>query len=224
MTLDLQAAYDEALGEAITSEIDRNGVQPHEWYVSGRASKAWPNKEDEAWWRHNGPEMLEHYVAWRREHQMRIWETPQGVPAIELDLTTEAFNKFSGGRVPLPGLRAIIDRIFVTDNGEVVIVDLKSGKRLPIRQLGFYKVAVEAIFDIRVSLGAFWDARKGHMTDLIDLSYFTAPVVGKLIEDYVRSVGLGINTPIPSNMCSSCTVRDFCAEYGGKRADEIAPF
>jgi hypothetical protein len=202
-------------------------IPESQWHCTGRATRAYPDKENEAWWLEHGPGMVDSYVEWRRRYGLEIWETPDNRPAIELDLRTPPLSKdnIPGYIGPeLPGLRAIIDRVFVTKNGEPVVVDLKTGQRRPVRQLGFYKVALELVFDVEVVLGAFFKGRDGKMTELLSLSYYTPLVVANLIKDYEAVRATGIRTPIPSNMCTSCTVRDYCAEFGGKKADEVPPF
>ena len=61
-----------------------------EWRAGGRASKDWPNRENENWWSVNGPQMLQAFVDWwEANNNWHIWVTPDGEAAVELDLSGE---------------------------------------------------------------------------------------------------------------------------------------
>lgn len=226
--IDYEGVFATHFQRAVDTEQQFTSTPPQKWHRTGRASKQWPDKEGPEWWAANGPKMLQEYVAWRREFQLPVWVTPEGQPAIELDITTRSLSTVSPRGLPqnLPGLRAIIDRIFVdTETGALVIVDLKTGHRMPIRQLGFYKVAVEMQWpDVRITHGAWWQARKGRMTRLTDLTYYTPTVVAEIVWAYEQQRKVNPLIPSPNQMCSSCTVRQYCAEQGGVKAEDIPPF
>ena len=42
--------------------------------AGGKATKEWPNKEDQAWWLHHGPIMVAQYVAWRDARLAEGWQ------------------------------------------------------------------------------------------------------------------------------------------------------
>lgn len=224
--LDYAAAFTEAFTQAREKEARFTSVPESDWHRSGRASRQWPDKEGEEFWLEQGPLMLERYAEWRREFAIPIWTTPDGEPAIELDITTDSLSTVKGAPADLPALRAIIDRIFVDpDTGELIIVDLKTGKVMPKRQLGFYKVAVEMRYPgIHITKGAWWKARDAAMTDLVDLSYWTPAKVVEIVAAYEAHRKSHLWPPAPNMMCSSCPVRRYCAEQGGDMADEIPPF
>jgi hypothetical protein len=114
--------------------------------VAGRATKLNPNKEDAAWWYEQGSVWTDNYILWRKNNpNWKIWTTPQGAKAIELEL-----NPVISG-VPV---KMFIDRIFEVD-GKLVIVDLKTSRARPQSdlQLGFYKVGVEMMLGVEVNLG-----------------------------------------------------------------------
>ena len=183
-----------------------------EWRASGRASKAYPNKEDEKWWWDNGPGFIEAYRDWRESTPWVIWTTPAGEPAIELDL------KCTFADVPI---RAIIDRCFITPEGELVVVDLKSGASPPQDQglqLGFYASALEVIFGSRPSQAYYWNARKGGLSEPARIDHLTPEYIGSLLKDFLRATEAGIIIPVPSSFCSSCTVRRACPLVNGPEA------
>jgi hypothetical protein len=78
--------------------------------VGGRATKLLPNKEDINFWQISGPMWVEDYIAWRKANtNWKIWTTPDGRPAIELELMPEIAG------VPV---KMVIDRIFEV-NGKI---------------------------------------------------------------------------------------------------------
>jgi len=117
------------------------------WRAGGRATIANPNKEDGDWWQANGLSMVNNWVSFRNaEHNLELWVTPQGVPAIEL-----VFNMNLDGVM----VKGALDRMMVLPNGDLVVLDIKSGARMPSSdfQLGIYAVAMEGVFGIRPKYG-----------------------------------------------------------------------
>lgn len=220
MSLDVKALFREHFEAEVERQKQYADVPPSKWIRTGRASKAWPDKETPEWWLENGPMMVESYVAWRREHQLPLWMTPHGAPGIEIDVEARLDAK-------LPVLRGFVDRVFVdTDTGALVIVDLKFGSMPnPPRQLGIYKVLLEEQFPGTVATyGAYFEGRKGKMSPLTDLSYFTKDVVRDMLTAYVYAAKAPVFVPHPGTMCGSCVVRRYCPEMGGEKADLIPPF
>ena len=62
----LREAFALDLESRIREEEDLFSVPRARFSISGRASKDWPNKEDEAWWKHHGPAMVLNWKSWRR--------------------------------------------------------------------------------------------------------------------------------------------------------------
>jgi len=221
MTLDTKLLFEQHFDAAVREQQEKTSVPTEQWRRTGRATKAYPDKEGPEFWADHGPGMLDGYIAWRREHQMPIWVTPQGTPAIELDLTTKPLGP------GLPPLRGFVDRVFVdTSSGALVVADLKTGKPpYGPRQLGLYKVMIEDVFpDTRVAFGAFWLARKNKMSGLVDLTRYTKKfVTDYVVAPYVLGVKARAFSPVPSNFCGTCVVRDYCPEYGTKY-DLIPPY
>lgn len=220
MMLDTKALFAEHFASAVEEERKRTSADPSSWIKTGRASKAWPDKETPAWWLASGPMMLDNYIAWRQEHQLPIWVTPQGLPGIELEVEARL-------RPDLPRLRGFIDRVMVDpESGALVVVDLKSGSRTnPPRQLGIYKVLLEETYPgTSAAYGSYYEARKGKPTPLIDLSYYTKETVAELVDNYKRAVMARVFAPNPGTSCSTCTVRRYCPEMGGEDAGIIPPF
>lgn len=180
-----------------------------EWHAAGRVSKANPNKEGFAWWSENGPLMVARYQTWRRNSPTDVWLTDEGNPAIELEFLAIVND------VPVKGF---IDRIEQDRrSGELMVVDIKTGSRVPTstKQLGLYALAVHQVLGRRVSWGAYWMARDGGLTPPENLVRWFD---GRLEYEYAQSwadVQAGRFGPAsPSPLCGSCGVRKFCYAQG----------
>lgn len=179
------------------------------WRSGGRASKNYPNKEDRAWWMEHGPKMVEGWTTFRKESGYQIWTTPQGVPAIELEMN----EKVNG--VPV---KAILDRLMVAPTGELVIVDIKSGSKEPSghTQLGIYAIMVEKTFGIRPQLGSYFMARTGELMEPTNLDHFTENRFGQWVKGFEVAVTNNVFIPSVGFMCGTCSVRDACYAVKGK--------
>jgi ATP-dependent exoDNAse (exonuclease V) beta subunit len=170
--------------------------------VAGRVTKANPNKEDANWWNEQGPLWVEQYIQWRKANKnWKIWKTPQGVKAIELELNPKIAD------VPV---KMVIDRVFEVD-GELVIVDLKTSSRRPTSdlQLGFYKVGLEQMLGVKVNLGNYWMSRDAGTGEMIDLSRYTLDMLEYLVSGFDKARQAGIFLPNLSS-CSYCGLTEHC--------------
>jgi hypothetical protein len=176
---------------------------------AGRTTRAKPEGEDEAWWLVEGPKMLQRWHNWREQSGWVIWETPDGVPAIELEL-----NVVHRGQQ----IKVIIDRVFVTEGGGLVIIDLKSGSRSQESdlQLGICAVAVEIAYGRKVVGGAYWDAREGTCGQIFPLRQYSPALIAHYAKQLQLARTCGIYLPHVTNMCRACGVREYCVAYGGK--------
>jgi putative RecB family exonuclease len=137
-----------------------------DWYCAGRRSAANPNKEDEKWWRENGPLMVDRWVNFKRVTPWNIWLTPQAEPAIELELQAEY------GGVPVKGY---LDRIMELPDGSLCVLDIKTGSTEPKSngQLGQYADMTLPSSSVRStarSWGCYWMGRTGSLTPPVDLA------------------------------------------------------
>lgn len=209
--------FQEALDEAIREEEERSGFPKAEWTVTGRPSKAWPDRENEDWWRTQGPIFCDSWDRWHQQSPWQIWVTPEGVPAIELEL-----HPIFGGMLDV----LFIDRVMVTQDGELVVLDLKSGSRVPagLEQLGDYATGMEQLLGLRPTYGTFWMARKGYNTPPANLDHITQQAVDYRYERARAGMEAGIFIAHPSNLCDSCPVRDACYAVKGKDAHLYTPW
>lgn len=195
----LEAEWDKAFQAKIADTPTPEGLP---WRIGGRASKDWPNKEDDAWWNHHGPKMLADYIAWRTGSGWSLWHTA-GEPAVEVGFTPLA------GDVPV---KMFIDRIMVTPTGQLVIVDLKTGKNKPQDnglQLAFYRWGVKQILGVDIQYGAYYMARSGILTELMDLSKFTPTFIEAMVGRYWNAVEHDVFVPNTSH-CATCGVSYAC--------------
>jgi len=179
------------------------------WRAGGRATKANPNKEDGSWWNENGPKMVQNWIDFRSgQNGWKIWETPEGKPAIEL-----ALNIKLGG----VSIKMALDRLMVTPDGELVVVDIKTGRSTPSSdfQLGIYACGIETVFGIRPQYGAYWAAREGSTTQLVDLSKWTIDRIGGIMAMFEKARREGIFLP-NFDHCKMCNFTEKCKYNKGE--------
>jgi len=183
--------------------------------AGGRVSKAYPNKEDQSWWREKGPEQITAWAEWRRTNPNLEILMVNGEPAIEIAVAAN-----------LDGvtLRGYIDRVFVDkETGEMLIVDLKTGSYPPASQLqlGFYRAALEQTVGLNPQYGAYWMARQGVLSQVEELWHSTEMITSWL-KTTKQLIDDAVFIPHITNMCKSCGVRDYCyavnksIEWSGK--------
>lgn len=175
--------------------------------ASGRRSKANPNKEDRKWWLENGPLMVERWKNFIRVTPWHIWLTPQGNPAIELELLSEWGGKPNKG---------FLDRVFETPDGDLVCVDIKTGANAPktSQQLAQYGTDVGRLVGAKVKYGAFWMGRDGGLTPPVELE----PMVQSLDSDYQKAAAIiegDLFLASPGMLCGSCSVNAYCKSFSG---------
>lgn len=180
-----------------------------QWRAGGRVTVANPNKEDGNWWQANGLNMLNNWVTFRESEHLKLWVTPQGTPAIEL-----VFN------VDLDGvlIKGALDRIMVLPDGNLVVLDIKTGARTPSSdfQLGIYAVAMEETLGIKPRYGTYWDARKGVTTELINLDKWTRERVSEIVGMFDKARRAGIFIP-NFDHCKMCNFTNDCKYMNGDK-------
>lgn len=214
---DLAQVWAEAFDGEIAHRVEASGVSPADWKAAGKASKRYPNKEDGEWWRENGEQMVLDYQSWRESTAWQIWVTPEGVPAIELEL------KVKFGDIPV---RMFIDRVFITPDGELVLLDMKTGAQPPKDQglqLGFYASGLEVQFGHRPSMSVYYDARKGGISAPYPVDHLTPEFLGQMLAMFVKAKRQGLFIPNLSQNCGNCGVRRACAAVNGPEAKDYDP-
>lgn len=192
-----------------TRQIASSGQETALWRAGGRATKANPNKEDGDWWQTEGLQMVKNWIDWRNgSHNLKMWTTPNGEPAIELALN------ISLNDVPI---KMALDRVMVTQTGELVVVDLKTGKSTPSSdfQLGLYAVGLETLFGVRPKYGTYWSARTGSLTELISLDKWTTEKVTEIVTQFDKARREGIFVP-NFDHCKMCNFVSACKYQQGE--------
>jgi hypothetical protein len=182
-----------------------------DFYVSPNRGKP----KDEAWWRTEGPLMVDRWFTWREETRWEPWHTPAGRLAVELEC-----NFTLPGDIPI---KAFIDSVWTLPTGQLAVCDVKSGK-IPdsTGQLGLYRVALKTLFDVDVDWGFFWDAKKGTHGQPLDLTSWTPEYLGELFDQAIRGHNAGVFLPKPAMNCGTwCGTARYCAAVGGELAHTV---
>ena len=186
--------------------------------AGGRATKQYPNKEDALWWGINGPNMLMDYFKWRAQSGWDIFDV-DGHPVVEYEFTLVLPNVItSDDASPNVLVQGYIDRVFVNPNGELVVVDLKTGSREPAAstQLGVYAAGIRQRLGFNPPLGAYYMARKGDIGGLVSLAHYTDELLAYWISTFEDSIRSERFLPHVTSMCQTCTVAPACYAVGGK--------
>jgi hypothetical protein len=207
-----QDAWDEQVEK---SQAKYPGVPLEDYRRGGRVSKANPNKEDAAFWKRLGPDMVTKYRRWR--DMTPTWQVASlgGVPAIEFDITIDLDGVLLVGAADL-----LMEDV---RDGTLIAVDTKTGateKETP-DQLGTYATAVRLLTGCEVKWGTFYRARKGEHDGLRYMGpYFPA----RLKHEYGQFQILrdsGFAMPRRGDHCGWCQVRDYCVFANGAKASEV---
>jgi hypothetical protein len=212
--------FEEVFAEYEAETLARQPVfGTEEWYRSGRVSKAWPEKENKDWWLENGPKFVELWTLWRDQSGLKIsefanTETGEMIPGIELDTWAER---------PERGLylKSCIDRVMEDENGNLYIVDLKTGSSTdpwPL-QMALNNLGLVEQYGVRAKYAGFWHSRKGGVEKWFDLDDYPDDFLWDIVEKAKKIRDLELFIPAPhSNLCANaCGVRQFCTAMGGRR-------
>lgn len=192
----LPELWDDAFHKAVNDLEKRSGVPSTKWKSNSKG-------QDGEYWATNGLKHLTGYVDWRVETGWWVAEF-EGIPAIELEV---------GGEIGGAEFIGYIDRVFMNEAGEYVIVDLKSGNSTPYIPLqhGVYRELLEQTYGVTADLGAFFKTLKGELTTPVDLSPYVPELLGSLVGPLLRARETDTFAPSPSFMCSACGVRSSCS-------------
>lgn len=175
--------------------------------------------EGEAGWNQLGPQLAQAWIDWRRRVDWEIWTTPDGQPAIELDIS----GKLPGCEMEV---KAYLDRIFYDPAlNHLWVLDLKNGsKDADIAQLGTYRALVEVKYGAVASSGVTFNARKGGLSGPQSLSTWTPQYAGLQFGRMATAVKGGVFIPnIDSHCTFFCDVSHACYAVGGAQAERWDP-
>lgn len=206
VTFDPERAFKDLFVEEMSDLAGRTNTPLEDFRSAGRATKEWPNKQDDAWWLANGPTMVENWVKWRENSGYSVLDI-NGTPAIELDLKVD----FNGTMV-----RAIVDRVMVSPEGSPGVVDLKSGSRekKTTLQLGIYAMVVKKALDIDIEWGGYWMARKGSINP-VPLNLYSPDFWARVVREVRAAKERKQFLPVIGDHCGFCGVAKHCPALTG---------
>ncbi len=218
MNFDAAEVFNREFDKAIAADVEKSGFPVERWFKNGTALPLTAVQT----WRETGPRQVRQFIRWFEGSGQQVWITPDGRPAIELEL------RVMFGDIEVIGY---VDFITLGPLG-LTLIDTKSGSRKPdsLQQLGIYACMVELAYGpaYRPLWGTYFLGRgKGPKgTDLDDLVYFQPPVP---LSEYRYSVpfftrdlamfdeaadrGLFVAKPGPD--CERCGVAYACLAVGG---------
>lgn len=193
------AAWNQAWAEQLETITDHSQVK-----AGGRASKAWPNKENKDWWDLHGPVMVGDW------HLMLTARKSQGWQVLAVEA---AFNLDLDGVL----IRGYIDRVMVNPNAEAEVWDIKAGSHVPAGklQLGVYGLGAEQALGVKPILGRYYMARKAELTEPASLLAYTADRLTDWFGKARQAIEAEVFIPHVQSLCSACSVAPFCVAVGG---------
>lgn len=204
-----QEVWDQSLAEELERE-SAQGYSPADFYVSGRRSKAYPDKETPAWWAEHGPKFVKAWEAWRDNCGMDIWTAPDGKPAIELEVRAHRGHY---------QVLSVIDRVFIDQDDELYIIDLKSGSQTPAwpRQMALNNLGLRHQYGVEARYAGFWNPRKGGIVDgFTDIRHLDEEWMWRQVEMAYDIRDRGNFVAQPTMLCkTACGVRDYCRAMDG---------
>jgi len=217
---DFDAEFQSSLDAAISETQAKSQFPKQDWLAAGVKPP-----QDESWWRLNGPGMVRAFADWyTSQPDVKVWITPDGRPAIELDLTV------TFGRVPVK----MTPDLILQAGSALIVVDQKSGSSQPDnkRQLGLYACGLEKAYGVRPKYGTFFMAKGVSVKGSESRVYFLPPIsldgpeysVEYFTREFAifdRAVAGGIFLANPGKQCHTCGVNRACVAFGG---DEAALF
>jgi RecB family exonuclease len=214
--MNVEEIWDQSFLEAIAETEAKSKTNPTDWRRGGRVSVANPDKENKVWWDNNGKKMFLDFIGAWKDSQLTIWESPQGVSGIEIELNSNFGDVL---------VKAYADLIAVTAGGELVVVDFKTGAYTPdsALQLGIYACAMEMKFGTRPTRGYYYSARKAAFLEAEGLHRWTIPLLTELFAQFNRGVENQIFLPNIGMACSTCGVKEYCYATGGELAQLYDP-
>ena len=208
---DIYTTWVRIFDEHVAKQFEATKIDPQFWRKAGRVTKDKPEKEDVAWWRGDGRRQLVTSATWLQDSGYEVAKLADGTVLSEHETTT----RFGDIEV-----RGFCDIVLKAPGGELIVMDLKSGSRVPDKdtQLGLYKVALEQNHPddrLNISSGSYFMTRKGLPTDPIDLTKYTSDYFTSIFSmaESIREAKAFV--PAPGDFCRICYVSSACFTVGG---------
>lgn len=207
ITSDLCVDYfNAAFQEQILPNLER--WKPEDFGAS-KTTKRDGSLEDGEWWATEGPAMVATYADWRKQSDWQLLHL-DGESTVEFAMMPE-IDGFP--------VKMFIDRLFVNGDGQIVIMDIKTGKSMPRHslQLSFYAWGLRELRGINVDLGVFYNPRKGTMSPTYDIRNHSY-AVGTIMRNWKQAVENDHFLPNLEN-CVSCNLAHACYFGSGNLND-----
>lgn len=172
-----------------------------------------PSEPLEAW-STLGPQLVQSWVDWRKRSPYTVWITPDGTPAIELDVS----GMLPGCPVEIKGYVDVVMEDPVFD--QLVIVDKKTSKRPPATpdQFAVYAALLEVKYGRRARLGAAFMNRTGTLAKPFELAEYTPEALGQVFGETWQQIQAGSFPATPGRACFLCDVAIACHAKNGPLA------
>lgn len=200
--MDVDKAWRRHFGAQL-DELRRKEPDQYKWRFS-------PSEPLEVW-STLGPQLVQSWIDWRKRSPYTVWITPDGEPAIELDVS----GHLPGCPVEIKGYVDIVmhDPVF----GRLVIIDKKTSKRPPaeVAQFATYAALLQAKYGVRPPLGVAFMNRRGTLATPFDLGGVTPEAVGAVFGEAWEQIKAGDFPATPGNACFLCDVSSSCHAKNG---------
>lgn len=202
-----QAVFEVAYTTSVNELLDESPNMV-EWFSSGR----YGGEEDITRRFEIGRDQVAKYLAYYGEGGkaagIKVWVAPDGTPGIELFFEVEL-----GG----VAVRGYIDAVMVMPDGEIVVVDNKTGLKPGDEfQLKVYAEALRVLYGLDIKTGFYWMAKpSGKLTKPYDLTTWSSEDVAAEFAAMDAAVKAGRFEPTadPKN-CERCSVSTSCKHFG----------
>ena len=151
-------------------------------------------------------------------HKYLAMEDPQQVHEIGLELRLEA-------KVGELTLRGIIDRLELDANGDLVVIDYKTGRAPNARYeqgrmtgVHFYSFLCEAVFGKRPSKVRLMYLSSGETIEATPSAQsvrFVTTRTAAVLKAVEKACTAGVFQPRPSSICGNCAFKQWCPSFGG---------
>jgi RecB family exonuclease len=206
-----------AWAQSLADQQARTDVHMSKWRVAGRKTKEKPEAENLAYWHEAGLEQVTTYEAWLKASGWKV-AAHQGKPLVEF----EVFHTFAAGTAPVKGF---IDSVMRTPDGQLIIVDYKTGSRPPSgpQQLALYATMMRGLGMEAPTHGAYYMTRKGQLGPIEDLTRWDQRFWDRIFKQLNNARHMNLFLPNIGDHCGYCSVSSYCYAAGGTESAAFDP-